>query len=353
MPGPARYVLVAAALLGATAATASAQPGEQLPAPRAATLGSPTDPEMLVLDPGPWPPPEYRLPPVAEPPIPSRPPDPLLDLPQMPPPGWFANVEIAPTGAHVKDRLGSSSVGPTPPGVFHVPPASLNWTPAPCFEVGYRAPDGFGEFLLSYRFLVTEGASDAGSDAGPLHLASRLDVNVFKLDYANRDPLWLGWEMRWRVGAEVASVFFDDHSSLTAAPGSLAPGTPIERRASSSMVGAGPHAGLELWHRLSFLPGLALYGAADAATLYGHIHQEFGQTLAGGGGGTTISTTSQGVGVLEVQLGLSWAPPGNSRTRFFLGYQFEEWWQVGRNDNSSSEGYVTEQGIFLRGEFTF
>ena len=35
--------------------------------------------------------------------------------------------------------------------------ASLDWTGAPQLEAGYRFAQGFGEFLVAYRFLTTEG----------------------------------------------------------------------------------------------------------------------------------------------------------------------------------------------------
>jgi hypothetical protein len=351
-------MLIAAILAAVAVPSASAQQGPALPAAR---LGAPVDPGVTAVPlevSAAWPPADYKLPPVAEPSIPSSPPDPLLDQPELPPPGWFANAELSLIAPHVYNRLlGVVTVTDSRADSVHVPPAALNNAASPRFEGGYRLPDGFGEFLLSYRFLVTQGAGSLGSDAGPLHLESRLDVNVFNFDFANTDPLWWGWEMRWRVGVQLATAFFDARSNLLAAPETPV-GTPTEQHASNQLVGTGPHAGLELWRRLA-LPGLSVYGAVEGSSLYCHLHQEFEEQLLPGPGvlaapaGRTIYTTSQGVGVLGLRLGLSWSPPGNSAARFFLGYQFEQWWQVGRNDNNGSLGNLTEQGIFLRGEFTF
>ena len=38
---------------------------------------------------------------------------------------------------------------------------------------------------------------------------------------------------------------------------------------------------------------------------------------------------------------------------FFLGYQFEYWWNVGRLSTSFARGELEDQGVVLRAEFNF
>src|SRR5262249_46108353 len=140
----------------------------------------------------------------------------------------------------------------------HVPSTDLAWAVAPRFDLGYRLPRGWGELLISYRFLVTSGTSGVPGNAVPTHLTSRFDLNVVDFDYANRNfPLGPLWEMRWKVGVRFATVFYDAQSLMLTTSGAT------EQRSSDYFIGAGPYAGLELWRQLPVLPGLALYAQAE------------------------------------------------------------------------------------------
>ena len=44
-------------------------------------------------------------------------------------------------------------------------------------------------------------------------------------------------------------------------------------------------------------------------------------------------------------------PPSWHALSFFLGYQFEQWWNLGRTDDSNAE--LTIQGVFVRGEWRY
>src|SRR5208282_3982273 len=77
-------------------------------------------------------------------------PDPLLDPPQLPQPGWFTGLDLAVVGPHVKNRLTDTvQVGTRPTDTVHAPTADLDWTVAPDVELGYRLPAGFGAFALT------------------------------------------------------------------------------------------------------------------------------------------------------------------------------------------------------------
>jgi hypothetical protein len=359
-----RNLLVATALvLLGTCRLARGQAPEE--APRPAVLGAPTltpsapapAPVVPANAPVPsWPPPEYKLPPLDESMTRPAPGDPLLDYPVLAPPGWFANVEVGVLAAHFKNHLqGDVSIGGTVTTV-RVPSAPLDWGPAPRFEFGYRLPRGFGEFLASYQFLSTQGQSDLGVTL----LKSRLAQNVLNVDYANPQLLanvgflGEGWLISGRVGVQVLGIYYDTRSDQRGLDGTL-----TGQQITNNLVGAGPHAQLDVWRRL-FLPGLAFYGSVEAANIWDHLEQSFTETILAPGaapvGGTVRGRLSQGVASLGGRLGFSWTPPANSAIRLFLGYQFNQWWQVGRNgatDTQGANGDLTEHGIFFRGEFTF
>lgn len=357
------FLIAAALVLIGTCPLAHSQ------APGSVGLGAPTllppvlSPATTVPDTS-WPPPEYRLPPLDESLSRPDPNDPLLAYTALPPPGWFANVEVGVIAPHFKNRM----VGSVPMGggftLIHVPGASLDWAPAPRFEFGYRLPRGFGEFLLSYQFLSTQGQGDLTTDGGTAHLSSRLAQNIVNVDYANMRVLpntgFLSgdWLIGGRAGVTMHSVYYDAHTDQLGLDGTL-----VGQQATNNFVGAGPHALLELRRRLP-LPGLAIQGWFEGATLYGRLTQSFTETIVTPGaaalGGTGRLPRQQNVGFLGARVGFSWIPPANNRIRLFVGYQLYQWWQIGRlttfnPDGSFNESYgsLTEHGIIFRGEFTF
>jgi hypothetical protein len=283
--------------------------------------------------------------------------DPLLDHIQVP--GWFGEVDVSVVGVHVKNRLFAPltfSGGAT--SVLHLPGAELDWTGSPRLTLGYRLGEGAGEFLVSYRSLVTEGKAttfDASGDSGLLQ--SRLNLNVVDVDYGNCEwALGPRWDMEWRVGLRLATVYYDTRANIDLVrPFPDMPGT-FEARTSNNFWGLGPHAGLRLFRQLS-VPGLSLYAGLEGAVLIGRVSQNFEEVFTGGfimggqaGAGNRQSGT-QAVPMLNFETGLAWVPPGHDHVRFTLGYQIENWWQLGKVADSQLE--LLDQGIFFRGEFTF
>jgi hypothetical protein len=280
--------------------------------------------------------------------------DPLLDRPGAPPPGWLAALDVGFVDPHVKNRL----VAPVTLGPFtdqlHLPTAELDAVGSPRLELGYRFAQGFGEVLLSYRSLVSEGTQiiPQFNPFGDGTLDSRLDVQVLDLDYSTREfSLGPTWDMKWRIGARLAGVFFD----------SVARGAFLWERTSNCFRGVGPHVGLDLWHCLDgpalYGSGLSLFARLEGATLLGKIHQHFEEAflLADGTSfldGLTTVHQSQAVPVLNVQAGVGWTPCwGNHRVRFAAGYQFEDWWYLGQAGPSRAE--LMDQGVFFRGEWNY
>jgi len=273
--------------------------------------------------------------------------DPLLE-PAIAPPGWVIAIEAGLFKPHIKGNVsGRVNVG----GLFidptvQLPNAALDWAAGPRIELGYRFPQALGEILVAYRSLVSEGeAFVIGMDpVGPVPLHSRLNLNVLDLDYAQREcGMGPQWDMKWKAGARLASVYYD----------SRAVGPLVERRVSNSYLGAGPHAGLELWRYLG-CSGLSVYGRVEGAALWGQLGQDYGEAVALAGsriGGASRLSETQGVLLVDFQCGLAWSPARESPWRIACGYQIESWWQVGHTDDS--RGDLKAQGIFLRGEYGY
>jgi hypothetical protein len=266
-------------------------------------------------------------------------------------------VQLSFVSSHIKDRLTNTVlIGGFLPDTVHLPSAELSWTVAPRFEFGYRLPDGAGEILAAYRFLTTDGNGVVFEPEGTATLQSRLNVNVIDLDYASNEcSLGERWDMRWKIGARLASVFFDSRADLVIAPIVFGGGF-SDIHASNSFLGAGPHAGLELTRRLP-LPGVSLFGKVEAASLLGQITQNFSERFCYPAlnhyeiGGATHLTHSQAVPVLNAQLGVNWTPPNWQHVHFSIGYEYEHWWSLGKVGDSAAE--LSDQGLFLRSEFNY
>jgi hypothetical protein len=347
-------LLLWAALAGAAATTARAQPADLPPArqpdapspseftvparPAAAlTSGPPTPTFAPVPLPGPY----FEV-------------DPLLDRPPLPPPGWFADVDLGIVSPHVKNHLSGPVQFPfqAAPDTVALGSAPLDWTAFPRFEAGYRLPSGFGAFSLSFRFLDTDGNGTAAGLDGPAALHSRLSLHEAGLDYSNGETsLWPNWDLKWAVGLRLIYIFFDsraDEAPSLAAAGS----TVVEQRDSNWYCGVGPHAELELDRQIG-CTGLAFVLRGEGTIYLGRLRQAFYETSTTGLSASSSVPVTQGVPELGFFVGVRWEPPQWKAAQFYLGYQYEYWWDVGRNNNTTSAGDVEVQGIFVRAALNF
>jgi hypothetical protein len=334
-PAPRSFtwtVTLFALLIGWQASVAQPPTVEQAPQPQ------PLNPANAIQ---PW-----ELPPVPPPPE-GR--DPFLDRPDAQPPGWFTNLEMSIARPHLRDRLHDESViaGTLPANPIVVPPdARLDWAAEPKVEVGYRLPDGAGDFRVSYRFLLDDGNGQS---------ETRLDLHVVDFDYTTWEfSPWPHWEMNWTVGIEFATLFFDSHFSRPFGPDGAAGLT--EEQASNMMRGAGPRTALDLTWQTPWT-GWSLYAQGDAAELYVLTTQTFRESVLPATGGAVYGLASvrkpQGVPELGAQFGVKYEPPGCERWNFFAGYEWEGWWSVGRNDVEGSRADLFQNGIVFRVEHTF
>jgi hypothetical protein len=273
------------------------------------------------------------------------------------PPGPFATLETTIVGAHVNNRLiNTVLLGNTIPDTVQLPSTELGATVSPRFELGYRLPENYGEFLVSYRFLIANGTDHILTSVGLGQLRSEINLNVVDLDYASRQIcLSPSNTMRFRVGTRVAGVYFNSNLNVDVLPENSGGGLATER-VTNNFFGAGPHLAFELIHKLRS-PGASVFGRVDAAGVLGSVHQSFGETftladLDGKSFGAAVNASRTQVSpMLGIQFGVAWTPPAWQCVTYSLGYEFEEWWSVGRAENSQAN--VTFQGIFFRTELVF
>ncbi len=352
-----RILLLLAALGGAAATTARAQspvlpvgrepdapspsPFTVQPLPAAPQPLAPATPPTPTFAPAPLPGPYFEV-------------DPLLDRPPLPPPGWFADVDLGAVGPHVKNHLSGpvQLPGAATANTVALPSAGLDWTVFPRVEAAYQLPSGFGAFSLSFRFLDTDGNGTAAGLDGPAVLHSRLSLHEAGLDYSNNETsLWPNWDMKWTVGVRLLYAFFDsqtDESPAVAAAGS----TVFEQRESNWYAGFGPHLGLELDRQLA-CTGLSFVLRGEGSLYLGRLRQAFYETSTTGLSAESSIPVSQAVPTAGFFAGFHWQPPQWKAAEFYLGYQYEHWWDLGKNNDTTSSGELDVQGIFVRAALSF
>ena len=321
-------LVAAVLLLTAVAGSLPAQPPPPAPLP-------PSQPSPLAYTPPPPPPPPPA--PLFEPAPPGAAAPGVLGM------GFFLGVELG----FLKPTVTGGLVNEMPLGPLGeklaVPRASLDWVVSPAIEVGYKLPCGEA-FVATYRFLTSEGNAVVGGPADPTQLRSRLDVQFFDLDYALAPYEFAPrYELNSRLGVRVADVFFD--SRATDAAGL--------QQASNDFFGAGIHGRLEVKRSIALLPGLGIFGALDGSALVGrtnqkfHLENDFGEVIAS----SMKQHGQRTVGVVQLQVGLSYAPPALPGLQFVTGYEYERIFAAG--DLGPSSGDVYSQGWFIRARFDF
>ena len=282
--------------------------------------------------------------------------DPLLAPPNGSQFGWYTAVELQWAMPHVyKDISNSVVAGSRAADTVDLPNRGLDSTVAPRIEVGYKLPEAFGGIALSYRLMGTSGSAQTFGPDGPAALQSRLDLNVIDLDYVSQELLTScdNWSMRWRVGARLAYLYYD--SVLSQSLAEAAPGTGIlQRHATNSYWGIGPHVALELKRQLE-VPGLSLLGKIDFASIFGRINQGVSEAALDPASPSGVSFGQAALGSSQTSpstslfLGVNWQPPSWQNVNLFAGYEYEYWWNVGRlSVVPGSRGELQIQGITVQ-----
>ncbi len=322
------------------------------PQPLPGPAGPPTQlPNATVITP-----PIGSPPPPLTPPPPSAPP---LYAPHDPGPnGWgpysgpspdpmfILNAELQVLVPHIRNQLTDTVNLPDGSAVTVAPPgASVRATVSPEFEIGYRLPECLGQFTLGFRFLASDGSTTL-NDGLSSNVKTRLDMNIVDFDYSSAyySPI-PRWDMKWWLGVRYATAFWDNHQTNAF----------TDITSSNYFNGAGPHAALEVQRHIGPLPAFAVFAKLDGAVLIGPIRQRFRQTQFDPFGnpeeGETDERLTQSVPMIDVRVGLSYTPPQLEHLKFSVGYQFEQWWNLGQLGDSRGE--VSSNGGFLRAEWDF
>jgi hypothetical protein len=279
--------------------------------------------------------------------------NPLLDGPTATP-GWVAGLELGIVGPHIVNHLSAEvtrASGATDP--VHLPTAELGVGVMPRFELGYRWGQATGELIFSYRFLLADTAQQLSATELPAFaptgatVRSRLDVQVFDLDYGSHEPLTVfGVDMKWRAGLH-GLIYFSDSSAADAT---------LFQRTSNSYWGLGPHAMAD-FRRPIRGTGLNLFGRIEAAIPFGQVRQRYVETVTAGGstdsGLTDLHIDSQ-ITSVAFQAGVSWTPPWNPNFHVTAGYMYEHFFYLGTtNVPGSPTEELSIQGGFLRAEWNY
>ncbi len=359
-------VCAAVACLAALAAPAQTPDVPTLPAPRTES-GQMTSPDR---PPAPAAVPErpaaYVLPAVdawAAPPLPS--PDPLLDRPGAPLPGLFVNVEPDIVGVHFRNQFHIAvPVNAVRTDTVQFPGPRLDDALSMRVEAGWRLEDGWGDLLVGYRFLCTQGGNGetaAATGVGSAQNSGRLALNSFDFAYQSHEfALGPDWDMRWRTGIRTTFFYYD--ARLALAEPAAGVGALLGEGERNYFVGIGPLLALELSWKTP-LPGLAVFGRIDGGLQFGHISQTGAEILAGSAGATEFeSTGGWEVTVLSLseEAGLSYTLPDWNYSRLMLGFHYETYFQLGRLNPTggqppppNSRGQLDDVGVFLRAEWNF
>jgi hypothetical protein len=266
------------------------------------------------------------------------------------PPGWFFNIELDLLWPTSSFRVTTDQKQPNTGLAVDAPATGLDMTFSPIFEVGYRLPDSGGLFALSYSFLFADGSGTVTNSLGQLNVTNNVNIQWLDLDYGTV-PYEIAprWDFSWRLGARVARIYF---KSSATGPGGLS------QEATSDLLGAGPHARFDLERRIVPVEGLSFFSRLDGAVLVGLIDQDY--TLQKGGLKDTGSVRlTQSVPYVNVQGGLSYAPPVFPNFKITAGYLFEEYFRGGKLSNEANgaaingRGNFWSHGPFLRGQLDF
>lgn len=289
------------------------------------------------------------------PPVPAldahaAPPQPGVDLSRLThatglyvEPDCFARADLALVFPHLSSLLtGPVDVGSgAATAAVALRNARLDPTLSPLLQLGaFRFGPGYGELALSYRFLATEGNDlvPGVGGAAATSVRSRLNLQTVSLDYLRNDcPVGRDVVLGWEAGVRLQVAFFDTQASAADS----------FEQARNYFFGAGPHAGFGVSRRLP--SGLALFGRLDGALIVGYnTTQNFVATInvppSGLVSGTFAQQQTEVSPFFVVQTGVEWSPARLPACRLRGGYQFEQWYNLGRVGDS--RGDLSAHGLF-------
>ena len=192
--------------------------------------------------------------------------------------------------------------------------------------------------MIAYRHLGTTGSGSVPDTNGPIGLNSRFAFDIIDLDYNSRElSTWLWgpqWDMKWSLGLRQMFLFYGLQGAQPFGQASAGNGIAFAQ-ATNNVYGIGPHAALELNHRLGD-SGWSLYTRVDAGAVFSNVWDQWNtvSTTLGPNGqplrGQTNSFGHQMIPMINWRAGVTWKPAPTSGTRVFVGYQYEVFWDLNR-----------------------
>src|SRR3984885_9837116 len=216
--------------------------------------------------------------------------DQRLDPFCLPQPGWVADVEVDVNLPHVSNGIHDTVTLGGVTSQVKLGSTRLDWTGSPRVELGYRLPDGFGEFDLSYRFIGSDGNGTVfgpgAAPDGPAAIHSRTDIKEADLSYASNEISICSWWSKWRFCLRGTDIFFDSRADETKAAAALGSGI-FERRMNNNYWGLGPSWTLDLERRIGD-SAFTVVGRLDGAFFIGEDRQGFFEVANSGATAQTI-----------------------------------------------------------------
>src|SRR5262249_28779423 len=170
------------------------------------------------------------------------------------------------------------------------------------------------------------------------------------------DPLF---NLRWGVGGRMMFLFFDSRGVFVN-PGPD-PGSVLSQSETNYVRCYGFWAYLDLERQIGH-SGLSAFLRLEGTDLFGRVHQNYAETVAGspGQGPQTFGAGFRGSvspSILREIIGVSYTVPRWNYSRILFGYQYEQFFQIGRLSPTSgvpdTRGSLDAHGLFLRAEFNF
>lgn len=260
--------------------------------------------------------------------------DPLLDPTDWPQPGWFGDAEVGIIHPYVNyPTLENVPLASNANNVVQLGTAHLNWAAAPRVSIGYRLPSGFGEFLVSDRYFNARGSDTTLTANGPASRKTEFMLNYTDIDYASRELTpYTGWSLRLQAGIRVAQTYLGTRVDQPIAQAAAGNGVFAGRQTNRDR-GVGPHFGVQIDRHFQ-RSGLTWVNQIDVSTIFTHVRQESFAGAIGPGGiqtGDAITTFTQNMPVLSVQIGLNWQPPRLPNSKLYVGYIGQFWYLFGTN----------------------
>jgi len=261
-------------------------------------------------------------------------------------PAIFINVDFGAVIPNLKNQLNSTVTYQNGRVVnVDVASANLDWAFQPHLELGYRLPGEEGGFAISWRGYASSGTSSVPINLLPANVKTEVSFNIGDLDYIA--PMFQPFkevDVFYRIGARIGAIYFSSsqkneiHNLLE----------------TNYMFGGGPHLCLESHKRFKMLSGFSHFASVDGTVLIGQTNQNFTSAQKSPEGelsGTTNQFKIQSIPAVTFQTGFSYTPSRAPNTKYSVGYQIEQYWNIGNVNNS--KGQLGDNAFFFRTQVDF